>query len=347
LQIKSNGSEKTYFCRNKYFQKQLFLLFMLSRRHLRIKALQALYGHFIKADNDLALAEKNLLKSTERLYELAVYQLSFLVEIVKFADKRIEENKKKFYPTQEDLNPNTKFVENAFIQKLSQNKDFLRRKNAYRINWAEQDEMIRKAYNEIRQLTVYQQYMAEPARSFEADRVLIAELFVSYMAENQSLEYFYEEISVYWANDIDIANYCVLKIINSINKNHDEFHPLPSLYNQDGKLDADEDKKFLIRLFHKTILKSRDFEQLIEEKASNWELNRIALMDIILLKLALAELIEFPSIPVKVTINECIELAKSYSTPKSRVFINGILDKMINEMKAEGKIVKTGRGLIE
>jgi transcription antitermination protein NusB len=320
---------------------------MLSRRHLRIKALQALYGHFIKADNNLAVAEKNLLKSTERLYELAVYQLSFLLEIVKFAEKRIEENKKKFYPTEEDLNPNTKFVENAFILKLSQNKDFLRRKNAYRINWAEQDEMIRRAYNEIRQLPVYQQYMAEPSSSFEADRVLIAELFVNYMAENPSLEYFYEEISVYWANDIDIANYCVLKIINSINKNHDEFHPLPSLYNQDGKLDADEDKKFLIRLFHKTILKSKDFEQLIEEKASNWELNRIALMDIILLKLALAELIEFPSIPVKVTINECIELAKSYSTPKSRVFINGILDKMINEMKAEGKIVKTGRGLIE
>lgn len=320
---------------------------MLSRRHLRIKALQALYAHFIKADSDLALAEKNLLKSTERLYELAVYQLSFLVEIVKFAEMRIEENKKKFYPTEEDLNPNTKFVDNAFILKLSQNRDYLRRKNAYRINWAEQREMIRKAYNEIRLLKAYQQYMAEPSRSFEADRVLIAELFVNYMAENQSLEDFYEEISVYWANDIDIANYCVIKIINSINKNHDEFHPLPSLYNQDGKVDADEDKKFLTRLFHKTILKSKDFEQLIEEKASNWELNRIALMDIILLKLALAELIEFPSIPVKVTINECIELAKSYSTPKSRVFINGILDKMITEMKADGKIVKAGRGLIE
>ncbi len=320
---------------------------MLSRRHLRIKALQELYAYFINADNNLAIAEKNMLRNIERIYELTIYQLSFLVEVVKFAEKRIEENKRKFYPTEEDLIPNVKFIENEFIAKLAQNKDYLRRKNAYKINWVEQEEMIRRAYSGIRQTEIYQKYMADTSRSYEADRYLIVDLFLNYFSENQSLESYYEDLNVNWVSDIDIANYCVLKIMNGINVFHDEFHPLPSLYNIEGKEDQDEDKKFLIRLFHKTILKGREFEQMIEEKASNWDLKRIALMDVILLKMALAELVEFPSIPIKVTINESIELAKSYSTPKSRVFINGILDKMIAEMKASGKIVKTGRGLIE
>jgi transcription antitermination protein NusB len=320
---------------------------MLSRRHLRIKALQDLYAYFINADNNLAVAGKNLLRNIERIYELTIYQLSFLVEVVKFAEKRLEENKRKFYPTKEDLNPNVKFIENEFIAKLAQNKDYLRRKNAYKINWADQEEMVRRAYIDIRQMEVYQQYMADPLQSYEADKNLIVDLFLCYFSENQSLESYYEDMNVNWVTDIDIANFCVLKIINGINVFHDEFHHLPSLYNIEGKEDQEEDKKFLIRLFHKTILKSKEFEQMIEEKASNWDLNRIALMDIILLKMALAELVEFPSIPIKVTINECIELAKSYSTPKSRLFINGILDKMIAEMKISGKIVKAGRGLIE
>jgi transcription antitermination protein NusB len=320
---------------------------MLSRRHLRIKALQDLYAYFINADNNLAVAGKNLLRNIERIYELTIYQLSFLVEVVKFAEKRLEENKRKFYPTKEDLNPNVKFIENEFIAKLAQNKDYLRRKNAYKINWADQEEMVRRAYIDIRQMEVYQQYMADPLQSYEADKNLIVDLFLCYFSENQSLESYYEDMNVNWVSDIDIANFCVLKIINGINVFHDEFHHLPSLYNIEGKEDQEEDKKFLIRLFHKTILKSKEFEQMIEEKASNWDLNRIALMDIILLKMALAELVEFPSIPIKVTINECIELAKSYSTPKSRLFINGILDKMIAEMKISGKIVKAGRGLIE
>ncbi len=320
---------------------------MLSRRHLRIKALQALYGFFVNHDSDIAIAEKNLLRSTERLYELAIYQISFLAEIVKFAQKRIEENKHKFYPTAEDLNPNTKFVNNLFIANLTDNKDYQRRKNAYKINWADQEEMVRKVYNDIRGLEIYQKYMQAEGQRFDTDRNFIAELFRVFIADHDSLNYFYEELSVYWSNDIDIANYLALKIIQNIHRSDDEFHPLPPLYNVDGKEDPDEDKRFLITLFRKTILKSKTFEDIIEAKASNWELNRIALMDIILLKMALAELMEFSSIPIKVTINECIELAKSYSTPKSRVFINGVLDKIIVEMKENGAILKSGRGLIE
>jgi N utilization substance protein B len=320
---------------------------MLSRRHLRIKTLQALYAYFINGASDLPTAEKNMLKSTERIYELAIYQLSFLIELVKFASIRIDESKKKFYPTAEELNPNTKFVENFFTEKLSENKDYLRRKAAYKINWIGHEEFIRRMYNEVRELEAYKKYMANPSHSFAEDKELFSDIFAMLIMENEFLESHYEEISVYWANDIDLANYCVMKIISGMGQNHDIFQPLPPLYNAEGKEDPEEDKKYMIRLFHKTILKSKEYEKIIEEKASNWELNRITLMDVILLKMGLAELIEFPSIPIKVTMNEIIELAKIYSTPKSRVFINGVLDKMIIDLKESGQIVKQGRGLIE
>ena len=313
---------------------------MLSRRHLRIKALQALYAYFINSSTELAVGEKNI-------YELIIYQLSFLVEIVKFAARRTEENKKKFYPTEEDLNPNTRFIDNALIAKLAENKDYIRRHNAYKINWSEDQEMVRRIYNEVRESEPYKKYMSAPAASFEDDKDMIMTIFRDYVADNESLAFHYEEKNVYWANDLEIANPLVLKIIKSIHARDHEFTPLPELYNTKGKDDPDEDKKFLVRLYHKTILKGGEYESIIQEKASNWEINRIALMDIILLKMALTELIEFPSIPVKVTMNEYIEMAKSYSTPKSRIFINGILDKMIVDLKEEKKIAKTGRGLIE
>ncbi|MFP4470757.1 MAG: transcription antitermination factor NusB [Bacteroidales bacterium] len=320
---------------------------MLSRRHLRIKALQALYAYYINPGIELAVGEKNMLKSTEKIYELIIYQLSFLIEIVKFAARRIEENKKKFYPTEEDLNPNTRFINNQLIAQLSENKDYIRRHNAYKINWSEEQEMVRRIYNEVRESEGYKKYMSAPETTFEDDQAIIALIFTDFVADNPSLAFHYEEKNVYWANDLEIANPIALKIIRSMRARNHEFTPLPDLYNTKGKDDPDEDKKFLVRLYHKTILKGQDFEDIIQKKASNWELNRIAMMDIILLKMALAELIEFPSIPVKVTMNEYIELAKSYSTPKSRVFINGILDKIILDLKAEDRIKKAGRGLIE
>ncbi len=320
---------------------------MLSRRHLRIKALQALYAYFVNPGTDLVVGEKNMLKSTERIYELIIYQLSYLIQIVKFANKRIEENKKKFYPTAEDLNPNTRFVDNRLLNKLAENKDYLRRYNAYKINWTDEEEMVRRTFNQIRESEAYKDYMAADDTSFETDKAFVGKIFREFVADSESLAFFYEEKNVYWANDLDIANPLALKILKNFRASDDEFTHLPELYNTKGKDDPNEDRKFLIKLYHKAILKGEAYEQIIQEKASNWEINRIALMDIILLKMALAELMEFPSIPVKVTLNEYIEMAKSYSTPKSRIFINGILDKMIADLKEEKKITKTGRGLIE
>jgi N utilization substance protein B len=206
--------------------------------------------------------------------------------------------------------------------------------------------MVRKIYNQVRDSEGYKKYMANPDRSFNEDRSMITNIFKDHIAYQDTVDYFYEEKNIHWANDSEIANPLVIKILKWVNKNDDEFKLMPTLYNTDGKEVIDEDKKFLIDLYHKTILKSHDFEDVIEEKAKNWEINRIATMDVILLKMALTELTEFPSIPVKVTMNEYIELSKYYSTPKSRVFINGILDKLIAEMIKDKTIVKIGRGLV-
>jgi transcription antitermination protein NusB len=331
----------------------LFLIFyysslvMLSRRHLRSKALQALYAYYTGNSVDLAIGEKNLLKSTERIYELITWQLALLLQIVKFSALRLEENKKKFYPTPEDLNPNMKFINNQLIQKLRENKDLKRKISAYSVDWSQETELVRKLYNKIRTGHRFLNYMNNPTNSFEQDRDLILHIYYDFIAFNEDLEYFFEEKNAAWANDLEIAVPLAVKVIKMFSGDSDEFMMLPSLYNQADKDDINEDKKFLIDLYLKTILKSKDFEAIIQEKTKNWELSRIALMDILLLKMALTELTEFDSIPVKVTLNEYIDLSKFYSTNKSKVFINGLLDKVIAEMTADKRIVKKGRGLID
>ena len=319
---------------------------MLSRRHLRIKALQALYSYFLGNNLELSIGEKNMLKSTSRIYELIIWQIGFLLQLAKFAGLRSEENKKKFYPTEEDLNPNTSFIDNLFLKKISENKDFVRKSNAYKVDWTDETEMLRKVYNQMRESETYKKYLTSTTHTFDEDREFVIWIFKTLVAYQDNIDYFYEEKNIFWANDLEIANPLVLKVLNSFRAKKDEFQLMPSLYNTDGKEDPDEDRKFLIELYHKTILKGNEFEEIIEQKAKNWEINRIAAMDIILLKMALAELTQFDSIPIKVTLNEFIELSKYYSTPKSRVFINGILDKLITEMTNEKQIVKKGRGLM-
>lgn len=320
---------------------------MLTRRHLRMKALQALYNYFVSQNSDLAVGERNMLKSTERIYELVTWQLAFMVQLARFASKRLDENKKKFYPTEEDLSPNTKFIDNQLIAKLTENKDYLRKVNAYKVNWVDEEDMVRKIFNDIRSSSIYENYMNSGKHSFDEDRSFIATLFLEFVAYQDFIDYFYEEKNIYWANDLEIANPLVVKIIKGQRKSDDEYALLPTLYNTTGKEEPDEDKDFMVKLYHKTVLRSDELEEIIKNKASNWDINRIAIMDMILLKMALTELMEFQSIPTKVTLNEYIELSKYYSTPKSKVFINGILDKLIVELKEEKKIVKTGRGLMD
>lgn len=320
---------------------------MLSRRHLRIKVLQALYAFFVSVNERIDLGEKDLFKSIDKIYEIYIYQISLLIEIVEFAGRRIEENKKKFFPTEEDLNPNTRFIDNPLIKQLEDNKSYQNMRDRYKINWADEEEMIRKLFVEIREGSDYQQYMNNGDHSYEDDKDILLRILKKQMLRSESLHYYFEEKNIHWSDDFFTANMLAIKTLKHFKKSFGPDYSLPTLFKINEVDQSEEDRDFVKKLFRKTIVKSEEYDKLIEAKVKNWEMERIAIMDILLIKMALVELLEFPSIPIKVSLNEYIELAKMYSTPKSKVFVNGILDKLIADLKEQKAIKKTGRGLLD
>jgi N utilization substance protein B len=322
---------------------------MLSRRHLRVKVLQALYAFFQSDGDDIAVGEKQLIISTDKLYELYIYQLSFLVKFVDYTHNRIEEAKKKFYPTEEDLNPNTRLIENRLIGQIENNKDFLRWKAKLKINWSNEELLFQKLYNELKNAQDFIEYTNKDQAGYSNDKELIALIVMNYLPDYELLRNFYEDQSIFWSDeDFDISVIMLIKTIKSFKETWGPEHSLPSLFKDDDEGDeVDEDRQFMLKLYRYSILRSQENEKLIEEQAENWDLERIAIMDIIIMKMALTELMIVPSIPVKVTINEYIEISKSYSSVKSKLFINGILDKLVVKLKENGRVRKTGRGLME
>jgi len=318
---------------------------MLSRRQLRIKVLQALYAFFQSKSDRMDFGEKQLFISIEKIYELCFWQLSFMIEIVDFTKVRTEEAKHKHFPTPENLNPNTKFIDNKLIEQIRNNRIYEKKYDQYKISWAEQTEMIRRIYKEIIESKYYEKFMAESERTYEGDKEFIILILKKIIAKSDSLKQFYEDLSIYWSDDYHSVTALVIKIINSFTEESDSYHLLPVIYKTANEVE-NEDVDFVKSLYRKTIVNSDKLEKLITEKTVNWEYDRIAVMDIIILKMALTELTEFKSVPVKVTLNEYIELSKSYSTPKSNIFVNGILDKLINDLNESKDILKTGRGLM-
>jgi len=298
-------------------------------------------------NDQLGQGEKEMLKSLDKLYEIYIYQLSFLIELVDFSRKRMDDNKQKFFPTEEDLKPNTRFVENRFYKQLVENRDLKKFISAYKINWVDEEDMIRKLMVQIRDSKDYIDYMAKPNCTYNDDKDIFIKIIKKHLSKSELLQFYYEEKSIYWSDDFHTANLLAIKTIKSYELTWDENHKLPLIFGKEIDGGKNEDKEFVINLFRKTLLRSEEYEQLIDDKVKNWEMDRIAIMDILIIKMALVELLEFPSVPIKVTLNEYIELAKLYSTPKSKVFVNGILDKLIGDLKDQKKIKKTGRGLLE
>jgi N utilization substance protein B len=320
---------------------------MLYRRHLRIKAFQALYAWYSGNSNDLAKAEKQLLLSVNKLYELFIYQLSFLIEVKDFALMRMEENKKKFYPTEEDLNPNLKFVENRVLNILEKNIDYRKKAGLYKVNWGEQQEMIRKFYKQLQGAKFYKEYMESGSRSLEEDKRFLIKSVDRLMSDFELLRFFYEEKSVYYTDGYDLVTVLLIKFLDSFSHDFNENSKLPGIFKTTaGDDNKDSDEKFLIKLFRETITTDEETTGILKRKTHNWDYERIPLSDLILLKMAIVEFTEMETIPVKVTLNEYIELSKFFSTPKSKIFVNGVLDRLIYEFRESGKIKKSGRGLI-
>lgn len=314
---------------------------MLSRRHIRIKVLHALYSYVQNESATLAQGEKSLRKSIDDIYRLYLYELRALEELRKLAQEKIDRNKKKRLPTPEDLNPALYFVNNRFLTWLSHHQGYHHLLEKQHISFYENREILKKIFNEIEASATYQEYMQSPSQpSLAEDKRLVKWIYGTFLVTNESLYQFYEEQNMHWADDLDAAQMMVAKTIKSFSEETTPEKPLVSLYKDHSDL------QFGLELYRKTIQNNDDYTARIKEKAVNWETERIAVVDAILLKMALAELVAFQEIPVKVTLNEYIELGKEYSTPKSSNFINGILDKLQEEMKAEGKIKKIGRGLL-
>lgn len=325
----------------------IWFIFMLSRRHLRTKVLQSLYAFVQSGNQDITAGEKHLLKSIEKLHELYILQLSLLVEIVDYSRNRMEESKKKYFPTQEDLNPNNRFVNNEFIGQIEQNHDYVKFRQKYKINWSDERSMIRRLFNELKAASFFQSYMNSKDNSYEEDKNILIRIIKNIVSPHEFLEQYYEDKSVFWSfEDYNTANMMVIKTIKHFKKAYTAHHILPPVYKETPTGDM-EDREFMLVLFRKSVLQYANNRDIIAQKARNWELDRIAIMDILLINMALVELTEFPSIPVKVSMNEYIEISKYFSSAKSKVFINGILDKLVAEFKAEKKIHKMGRGLLD
>ena len=294
-----------------------------------------------ESDN-LLQGEKLLLLNFQKLNELCIYQLSLLIEIVDFAERRQEEAKGKFFPTEEELNPSMRFVENRFINQLRANRDFQKQVQQYHINWADDYELIRKLFVKVNESDFFKQYKISEEDTYEVDKDLVIKIIQNIFGECELLEDFYEEKSIYWIDDYDTANNVNVKIINLFEETKDEYFAMPTLF--EGK--DDDDRLFMIDLFRKTAFYSEEFRTLIETRLKNWGYDRLAYMDILLIKMAVCELLHFPTIPIKVTLNEYIEISKFFSTPKSKLFINGVLDRLTIEFQKEKLIQKTGRGLL-
>ena len=319
---------------------------MLGRRFYRVKVMQALYSWYLGGENRIEVAEKKLLQSIEKFYELYFLQLSFFSEIVDFYRRRSEEAKNKFYPTEEELNPNPKFLDNIVVAAIIKNKDLGHQVNRYKFSWTDEQEMIRKVFMKLRSSKDLKEYLSDESVTFEKEREIVYKLFRKYIAKSAEFKSFCEEKDIYWEDDFDLAALFNQKTIQMIPEQFSEKDHFTDLFARDEDESADEVHEFIIQLFRKTIANSNEYEKMISDKTKNWELERIALTDIILIKMALAELMHFPTIPVKVTMNEYIEISKNYSTPKSKLFINGILDKLTDNLTKEKKIRKKGRGLM-
>lgn len=302
--------------------------------------MQVLYAYYSSPENSLNSTERELFFCIQKTYDLYYLTFGLLLEIADYAENRIEIRRNKHQPTFEDLNPNSKFVSNHIIQLLRSNKQLKTYLEQKKLNWVNYPELVRDIYTFMVESDMYKSYMFDKNRSFLDDRKFIDRLLSNFILITEELYEALEEQSIYWNDDIEFVISMVQKTLKKFTELSDANQRLMPMFKDE------EDRDFAKDLLRRTILNHDEIRAMIQEHSQNWDMERIAFMDILIMQLALTEFLYFPSIPTKVTLNEYIELSKFYSTDKSRNFINGILDKTLKELKDKGKINKIGRGLI-
>jgi N utilization substance protein B len=314
---------------------------MLNRRHIRVKVMQTLYAFKGSESDDFSKDQKFLLFSIDNMYNLYLLLISLLLEVQKRAESNLQKKQQKHLATAEDKNPNRKFVNNKLLLMLKDNLQLKNQLETYKItNWELDNEYVDIIFKAIIASDLYNEYMQTKVSDFKEDKNFIIDIFKEIIAPNDKLYEYIEDKNISWLDDLPTVNTTILKLLRKVKLNSDDILFTPSLYK-----DID-DKQFAIDLFKKTLLNNEAINTEIQLKTQNWDADRIAKVDLVLLQMGICELQNFQSIPVKVTINEYLEIAKEYSTPKSSIFINGILDKLVKEYESEGKFNKIGRGLI-
>jgi len=328
-------NEKEYFCSGITGS-----LRMISRRLLRIKALMALYAFNRREDDDLPKAEKELMFSIEKTYDLYHYLMLLIPELSDAAFEKIDQARQKRIPSPVDLNPNLRFVSNRVIEQLRNNTAFKKYVAAKKLSWASYSHIVRILYNKMIAWDAYKDYMDSPENNYQTDKKFIKTLLSGMFAVSEDLENCLEEQSIYWNDDMEYILIMIEKTFRKFRADSGEKAPLMPLYKNE------EDREFVKILFRRAVLNTKKCSELIDDNTTNWELERIALMDILVMQLAVTEILEFPEIPVRVTLNEYIEIAKYYCTSKSSTFVNGILDNIVREIRKKGLFNKYGRGLV-
>jgi len=312
---------------------------MVNRRHIRIKVMQSVYAILQSKSDNLTKEEKFLLFSVQKAIDLYVLQLRLLVEVKNLALEHLEIKKKRFLATAEEKKPSLKFIRNEAIQTIENSTEINEYISQKKLdNWKNDREYVRVILDAIQESENYKDYINSKESSLKEDKDFIVKIFKEIIAPNEKLIDYYESINLGWIDDLPLVNTTVLKTIKQIKVGNDI-----SLKILDAK---EDDLEFLIDLFQKTALHHEEFTTDIDDKTPNWDTDRIADIDLILIKMALIEFLYFPSIPTKVTINEYIEIAKDYSTAKSSYFINGVLDKLLKDYNKSNRLQKIGRGLL-
>ncbi len=298
--------------------------------------MQALYSYFQHEKGDAKHFEQELFKSIDKLYELYLLVILLFNDLQHVALVSIDDNKNKRLPNQDDLNPNLKFVNNLLLQSISKNKDLKKQVEKRKLSWENDFDVVRKLYSEIKAGELYKEYVAIPDHTIAGDRDFLIAVITEHLSQNEVLISLFEERNMHWVDDSFVA-------FNSVIRNFEAFEGeytlMPLLK------DEKDDMEFMSDLFSKTILYQKDLEELIDRHTKNWEIERIANMDMLLMEMALTEIMHVQNVPVKASLNEYIDISKEYSTPNSKTFVNGVLDKIIAELKRDNKITKSGRGL--
>ena len=311
---------------------------MLSRRLLRVKVAKSLYAHLKSGSDNLKASEKYLVESIDKAYDLYFQMMSLIVEVSRYAESRQELAKQKKLATYEDLNPNRRFVDNPIVALIA-NSDSVNDVIATRkLSWANHFDTVKDVYNRLVETEFYRNYMSRTTSSFIDDRRFVEDFF-TWLEEDDALMDEVNEMSLLWCDDYGFALFMALRTVQNTKQSHDQLRVLP-------KFKSEDDLDFARTLLVKSLVQYQDNQELVDQYTQNWDVERVVFMDNLIICIAIAELTCFDSIPVKVTLDEWIDIAKYYSSPSSSTFVNGVLDKVVADLVADGRIAKSGRGLL-